>query len=823
MISDEDSKKPAAHTSFIEDPQNQNSNKASEIEKPQFDAGQMIAHYKIICKIGSGGMGEVYLAEDVRLGRRVALKILSEQFVKDNYRLHRFRQEARAASALNHPNIITIHDIGDADAVSFITTEFIEGETLRQRLSKEKMSIPEVLNIALQISSALSAAHQAGIIHRDLKPENIMLRMDGYVKLLDFGLAKLSEKAQENNIDSMSDFTETRPGIVIGTGSYMSPEQARGQEVDASTDVFSFGVMLYEMISGKKPFRGPTTSDVIVEILTKEPKSLDKFKQLPIELKEIITRCMQKKRQLRYQSARDVQTDLQALKQQIDSGANVSTAKIRQDHSRGIYRNVLLGLSIIAIVVAIGFMFYSRSGTKTSAVKIKSVAVLPLKSLDEKEEMDRIGLKLADALIQRLGRLNQIVVRPTRAIQKYQGESLNPIDAGREQNVDAVFDGSFQRAGERLRVTARLLQVNDGHQLWEGTFDESSSDPFALQDMLTEQAAQAILPELTGADRELITKHDTENAEANRYYTEGRYQWSRRNYEGMRKGIQLFEEAIKLDPNYARAYSGLSDSYITLADYGDLPAKEAYPKAKEAAQMALSLDGTSFEAYTSLAMVKSNYEWDWVGADVAFKRAIQMNPNYATAHQWYAEFLAGMNRKTEALDHIHQAEELDPLSLIIQAIEASILNYAREYDRAIDQAQRVIQRDPNFAEVYAYLGLAYAQKGMYRESMDSYEKYSTLMGRNTPEASAIRTAPVSGEKDYWLKMIELAKPPTGSDFDYAVSWSRLGEKSKAIGMLEKACENRSNSILYFKVDPNLDPLRSDPRFQALLKRVNLAL
>jgi serine/threonine-protein kinase len=813
-------KKSDSETSLINFSQPQD--ESSKNKKPYSDIGESIAHYKIISRIGSGGMGEVYLAEDTRLGRRVALKVLTEEFVKDSYRLHRFRAEARAASALNHPNIITIHDIGQSGQIHFITTEFIEGKTLRQRLAKGPMETSELLHIALQVAGALSVSHQAGIVHRDLKPENIMLRTDGYVKLLDFGLAKLSEQSQQNGILSSIGVTEEmRPGIVIGTVSYMSPEQARGQAVDASTDVFSFGVMLYEMLTGSRPFNGSTVSDVIVEILTKEPPHPDRFKELPDELKRIVKKCMEKDRQNRYHSARDLLIDLQALKQQLDSGVSASTRGRNNQDSPKISRAVLIGLPIVILMISIGYLFWKRSSPKENTFSLRSVAVLPFKSLDANEDRDAIGLKLADALIQRLGRLHQIIVRPIRAVQKYEGQTLNPVDAGREQNVDAVFDASFQRAGERLRVTARLLRVTDGQQLWEGTFEENSTDPFELQDMLAEQAAQALLPQLTGADRELIARHDTENAEANRYYTEGRYHWNRRNFESMKKSIELFEKALALDPKYARAYAGLADSFITFADNGGITALEAYPKAKHAAEKAISLDSSSFEAYTALAMVKSNYEWDWPSAEAMFRRAIKMNPHYATAHQWYAEFLSGMGRTNEALEQIHHAQELDPLSLIIQSIEGAILNYAREYDRAIVQCQRVIQRDPNFAEVYAYLGFAYEQKGMFREAMDSYQKYSTLMGRNTPEATAIRSAPVSGAQDYWLKMIELAKPPTGSDFDYALAWSKLGETGKAIKTLEEACEKRSNNVLYFKVNPNLDPLHSDPRFQALLKRVNL--
>ncbi len=453
--------------------------------------------------------------------------------------------------------------------------------------------------------------------------------------------------------------------------------------------------------------------------------------------------------------------------------------------------------------------------------EIRTVAVLPLKALDADEKDPELGLKLADALIQRLGRLRQVVIRPTRAVQGYEGKTLDPLEAGREQQVDAVLDGSLQRSGERLRLRVQLLRVSDGQQMWAQTFDESGADPFFLQDALAEQAAQALVPQLTGAERKLVAKRDTENVEANRLYTEGRYYWNKRNVEGIRKSVELLEQAVALDPRYARAYAALADSYITLSDYDLLPSSEAFPKARDAAQKALAIDDSQAEAYTALAMIKARYDWDWAGADRTFQQAIEKNPNYATARQWYAEFLTGMGRHHEALEQIHQAQQLDPLSLIIESIEALNLNYAQDYDGAIAQCRSVIRRDPSFGEVYAYLGFAYEQKGMFREAMDAYQQYSTLSGYNTPAAAAIRSAPVSDARDYWKKMVELSKPPTGSQLGAAQAWARLGESDKALALLEQACARRSYGILYLKVQPNLDPLRRDPRFKNLMRRVAL--
>ena len=453
--------------------------------------------------------------------------------------------------------------------------------------------------------------------------------------------------------------------------------------------------------------------------------------------------------------------------------------------------------------------------------EIRTVAVLPLKALDADEKDPELGLKLADALIQRLGRLRQVVIRPTRAVQGYEGKTLDPLEAGREQQVDAVLDGSLQRSGERLRLRVQLLRVSDGQQMWAQTFDESGADPFFLQDALAEQAAQALVPQLTGAERKLVAKRDTENVEANRLYTEGRYYWNKRNVEGIRKSVELLEQAVALDPRYARAYAALADSYITLSDYDLLPSSEAFPKARDAAQKALAIDDSQAEAYTALAMIKARYDWDWAGADRTFQQAIEKNPNYATARQWYAEFLTGMGRHHEALEQIHQAQQLDPLSLIIESIEALNLNYAQDYDGAIAQCRSVIRRDPSFGEVYAYLGFAYEQKGMFREAMDAYQQYSTLSGYNTPAAAAIRSAPVADARDYWKKMVELSKPPTGSQLGAAQAWARLGESDKALALLEQACARRSYGILYLKVQPNLDPLRRDPRFKNLMRRVAL--
>mgnify|MGYP003580928845 CR=1 FL=1 len=551
---------------------------------------------------------------------------------------------------------------------------------------------------------------------------------------------------------------------------------------------------------------------------TKQLRSL-----LSGDVDSILLMAMRKEPEQRYASVKDFSDDIE---RHLSGRPVIARKKMRWHVRRKLSAkwkaaSAVLFLFLLLLVGARLLIRSPSSKPQAASPSFKTVAVLPLRSLDANGDQT-LGLKLTDALIQRLGRLRQIVVRPTSAVQGYESKTRDPLEAGREQHVDVVLDGSFQRDGERLRLRVQLLRVSDGQQLWAKAFDEQSADPFYLQDALAEQAAQALLPQLTGAERQLVARRDTENIEANRLYTEGRYYWNKRNVEGIRTSVDLLRQALALDPQYARASAALADCYITLSDYNLLPAGEAFPKAREAAQEALATDDSLGEAYTALAMIKASYDWDWKGADEAFQRAIEVNPNYATAHQWYSEYLAAMGRHDEALNEIRRAQQIDPLSLIIQSVEAWILYYKRDYDGMLAQCQRVIDRDPTFGEVYAYLGLAYEQKGMFRQAMDAFQKYSTLMGYNTPAASAIRAKPISNARDYWQRLAALAKPPTGSEFDGALALAQLGESDRAIDLLESACDKRDYQIMYLRVNPNLDSLRAHPRFKDLLRRVALA-
>ncbi len=485
------------------------------------------------------------------------------------------------------------------------------------------------------------------------------------------------------------------------------------------------------------------------------------------------------------------------------------------------------GVLLVGLALALTQPWGSReSREKKAAATIRSLAVLPFKPIGAGEEDEYLGLGMADALITKLSNLRELNIRPTSAVRKYGARDQDPVAAARELGVEAVVEGNVQRVGERVRVTVQLVSVRDGAPLWAETFDEHFTDIFAVQDRISEQVARALTLTLNTDERELLTKRYTENYEAYRLYLKGRYFWNKRTVEGLNKGIDYFNEAIEKDPSYALAYVGLADSYSLLSDYNGLPPKESYPRAREAAEKALELDERLAEAHAALAFIKAAYDWDWPGAEREYRRAIELNPNYETAHQWYAEYLSGQGRHEEALAEIRRAKEINPLSLIINAVEAWVLYHAREYDQSIAQSRKVVEMDPNFAEVYEYLKRCYDQKGMYREAIAARQMRRKLAGYDAEETAALReAAAATSARVYWQKRLEQeleeAKREPSTPFDMAEIFAQLGRKDEAFAWLEKAYEERSFLMMYLKVAPKLDPLRSDPRYADLLRRVGL--
>ncbi len=789
-------------------------------------AGTFLGRYEIRAPLGAGGMGEVYLARDTNLDRTVALKILPVTVASDQGRMRRFIREAKAVSALNHPNIIIIHEIGQADSVHFIATEFVEGVTLRQHMTSTRMKLSEVLDVTIQMVGALAAAHAAGIVHRDIKPENIMVRTDGYVKVLDFGLAKLT-KSHASDSEAVTMFA-TEPGRVIGTIAYMSPEQARGLTVDARTDLFSLGIMLYEMIAGRLPFEGATASEMIASILEKEPPLLARYsREVPSDLERIVMKALAKDREERFQTVKDLLIDLRRVKQRLEFEAELERSVPPDLNSKVVVATGGGQSQLSPTKEPAGFSSPNSTAPlpgrgRRSRKAIDSLAVLPLVNASADPNTEYLSEGITESIINSLSQIPKLRVMARSTVFRYKGRETDPQEVGRDLNVRAVLTGRVLQLGDRLIIKAELVNVADGSQLWGEQYNRELSDIFALQEEIAQQISEKLRIKLTGEEKKRLTKRYTENTEAYQFYLKGRFYWNKRTSEAAKKGIEYFEQAIEKDPNYALAYAGLADSYALLGGYDVLRPKDSYPRARAAATKALEIDDTLAEAHTSIARIRMAFDWDWLAAEREFKRAIELNPNYATAHHWYGMYLVRMGRFDEALSEIKQAQKLDPLSLIINADMGAPLFFARQYDQAIEQHRKTLEMDLNFPPTHLRLGAAYEQKGMYQEAIAEYQRAIELSGDNTKTSVVLGYAyAVSGRRAEAQKELDQLKEQSNSPYDIAMIYTALGDKEQAFEWLEKAYEDRSGGLVFLKVDPGLDSLRSDPRFADLLRRVGL--
>lgn len=785
-----------------------------------------VGPFKILSRLGSGGMGEVYLAEDSRLGRKVALKILPEYFSNDQDRVARFKQEAKAASALNHPNVATIYETGEAEGVGYIAMEYVEGETLDAKISGRPLGSTEITEIASQVADALDEAHSLRITHRDIKSANIMLTARGHAKVLDFGLAKLAVTRQEGLISDMPTERLTAPGIVMGTVQYMSPEQALGKDLDQRTDIFSLGVVMYEMATGRLPFSAATAPETIDRITHGQPEAIARFNyDLPAELERIIRKCLEKDRERRYQTARELLVDLKNLKR--DSGsAGARTAGAFAGAQNHVWRWTLVAMAILLAGVA-GVYLLVRDNSGRSSVAgtgIKSIAVLPFKPLVEQNRDESLELGMAESLIARLSNVREISVRPVSAVRKYAGLEQDALAAGREQKVDAVLEGNLQRSGENLRVTVRLVRLRDESSLWAGQFDEKFTNILAVQDSISGRVAGILAQTLTGQEKERLKKQPTENTEAYELYLKGRYHLNRLTDDGFLKGLEYFQRVIDKDPNFALAYVGIAESYNDLAGFNVRPPREVYPKAKSAALMALKLDDTLAQAHTALAMVNCTFDWDWAGAEREFKRAIELNPSDSDAHYYYSYYFAFIGQFDNAIAEIRKAQELDPVSLAKLTGLAQVLVIARRYDEGLEQCRKALEMDPNLGFAHWLLGLAYMYKGSYEPAILALQKSIPLSGDSPDEAAALAHAyALSGRRTEARKILEELKQQAKRRYispgAMADIYGSLGDKDQAFALLEKAYEERDNMVVLLKVEPMFDPLRSDPRFTVLLRRV----
>ena len=757
---------------------------------------EMISHYHLLEKLGAGGMGEVYLAEDTNLGRTVALKILPTDLAHGRERLRRFLQEARAAAALHHPNVAHIYEIGEFDGINFIAMEYVEGQTLDAKINHQPLDVGEVIEIGIEIADALTEAHAKGITHRDIKPTNIILTPRSEVKVLDFGLAKVTTVAGAELHRAASDVStqiRTTPGMVMGTVQYMSPEQAMGRDVDHRSDIFSLGVVVYEMVTGRLPFSGETVTEIIDSIAHVQPEAIARFNySVSTELEHIIRKCLEKDKERRYQSARELLVDLKNL--QRDSNASAGTAA----QSRG----------------------------KRSRKSINSLAVLPLVNASADPNAEYLSDGITESIINSLAQLPKLRVMARSTVFRYKGREVDPKEVGRNLNVRAVLVGRVLRLDNRLVIKTELVDTTDGAQLWGEQYNLSPSDILAVQEEIAIKISEKLQVKLTAQEQKRVIKRYTENNEAYEAYLKGRYYWNKRTAEGFKKGIEYFQQAIEKDQYYALAYAGLADSYILLATYNILPPTDAIPKARMAAMKALEIDDKLAEAHISLATIEGEHEWNWSIADKEFKQAIKINPNYAIAHQWYGEYLVVMGRFDEALAGIKRAHQLDPLSLVVNLALGDVFYYTRRYDEAIEQYQKTLEIDSNFAWAHSWLGSAYLQKALYAEAIAELENARELSGREPLIVAWLGYAfALAGEKDKARDMLdelkERSKREYISPYYLAILYAGLDEKDQAFEYLEKAYEERTSWLLRLKAEPKFDSLRSDQRFADLLHRVGL--
>ena len=832
--------------------------------------GTKLGRYEIRSKIGAGGMGEVYLAQDTKLDRKVALKILPAEVASHQDRMRRFVQEAKAASALNHPNIITIHEIDETDKVLFIATEFIDGETLRAHGRKASMKLGEVLDVAGQIASALSVAHTAGIVHRDIKPENVMLRRDGIVKVLDFGLAKLTERLPPESVETEAPTraaVNTEPGVVMGTALYMSPEQARGLQVDARTDIFSLGGLIYEMIAGRMPFEGSNIHEILASLLSdKETPPLARYaREVPTELERIVAKALRKNRDERYQSIKDMLLDLRSLKQELEferklerslpprAEARASTSQVAEpavpvspsrastsaefvrstspripvssaefivsgikQHKRG----AALVLSVVLLAIGISYWFFV--GRSSNVTAIDSIAVMPFENMTHDQNTEYFSDGVTESLINSLSQLPHVKVIARNSVFRYKNQTPDLQQVARQLNVQAVLTGRVLVQGDTLGVSVELTDTQNNTQLWGQHYTRKAADILAVQDEIARQVTDTLRVRLTGVQHEQVTKRYTENAEAYRLYLQGRYYMNEFSEENLNRSIPFFDQAIALDPRYALAYAARGESFFSMGDLS-LPMREAMPKAKQDIAAALSIDDRLVEARTTLANIKFQYDWDFVGAKEDFKQVIALNPNYAEAHHQYAYYLAMTGKPMEGGAEMELAEQLDPVNPSIKVDLCLPYYLARQFDQSIAQARNALEMFPNFYIAHMVLGMALFYKGDYTTGIEELQKAKTMEPTPLVIGNLGYAYAKSGRKDQARKSLaelkELSKGRYVAAYWTAVIYVGLDEKDEAFAWLEKAYQERSWWLVWIKMDPMVDSLRSDSRFKDLIRRI----
>jgi serine/threonine protein kinase/Tfp pilus assembly protein PilF len=778
----------------------------------QLSSGTRIGAYDIVELLGAGGMGEVYLAEDRRLRRQVALKILPRELAADAERKRRFLQEAHAASILVHPHICVIYELGESQGLLYISMEHIEGETLSDRLRRGAMSIPEIVKLGTEIADGVDDAHAKGITHRDLKPANIMISARGHVKVLDFGLAKLRSDASLPDDDESTGFRSVA-GTLMGTVPYMSPEQALGRDVGHRSDIFSLGVILYEMVTGRLPFSGATSAERIANIAHVTPESPSKLQpQTPAELERIILKCLEKDPDSRYQSARELEVDLR----------NVERRSGQPQRSR-VPPSWRIAIVVIAAAVTIAVAMFVRSKL-TEHRDVESLAVLPFINATQDASNDYLSDGISDTLINNLSQIPNLRVMARSTTFHYKAQTIDPMRVGKELGVSAILAGNVVSRGNLLRIQAELIRSADGSQIWGSQYSGQASDAASFQQRIAADVIRVIRGRLeAGAQQAKISKRGTEDPEAYRLYLKGEYARNRVTNDSLVTAAQLFQQSIDRDPKFALAYVGLADTYLSFESYVDRMSTDSLPRARAAAMKALEIDDTMAEAYASLAMVHFN-SWEWEEAEKNFKRSIELNPNYGQANADYATFLVSMSRIPEALEQAKVAQQLEPLSPVINSETAGVKLIAGQVDEGIADLQRILEVEPNMSLAHQWLAFAYLRKKNFDAAIEETQKEIQTSGNTTLAIAnsayiyhaAGRPQEAKMAADEVIRRVVFTPP-----LDMACAYLAMGDRDAAFQWLERGIIDHSGTMNYITWPPWFDDVQNDPRYAALLKRMRL--
>jgi len=794
-----------------------------EMPKEELIRGSTLANrYEIIEELGKGGMGRVYRVEDTKLKQEVALKLIKFEIAKDKETIERFRNELKTARMIAHKNVCRMFDLGEAEGAHFITMEYVRGENLKNMIRVSgQLGIGTAVSAAEQVCEGLSEAHRLGVVHRDLKPSNIMIDREGNVRIMDFGIAR-----------SLESRGITEVGMLIGTPEYMSPEQVEGKEADQRSDIYSLGIILYEMVTGKVPFEGDTPFTIGVKHkseMPQNPKELNS--QIPDDLSRLILQCLAKEKERRYQTAEELRRDLERIGKGIPTTERIIPVR-RPLTSKEITvkftvkKFFIPAASIVALVV-IGMILWQavfRKAVFPTAPSQHSVAVLPFIDLSPQKEHEWLSDGISEAMITALSRLKGLRVPARTSSFFFKGKDPDIQEIGQKLNVENVLEGSVQVAGDVLRVNAQLISVKDGFHLWSDKFDLKLEDVFSIQDEIAQEVVKALKVRLLGEEEIQLTKKYTDNLEAYNLYLQGRFFWNKRDRGNLEKSIEYFEKALEKDPNYALAYAGLADSYMVLGNNAFVSPAEAYPKARELALKALEMDHRLAEAHATLALIEIDYDWDWAGADEEFKLALQIDPGYGFAHAGYAFLLSCLGRHEEAIKEIKTARDLDPLSPRIVANVGFVIYNSRKYDHALKELKKAIELYPEHAQNYIYAARIYAALNRYEEAYAALQRYKEITGAESQTYLAYVYAKWGKREEaeeLLQKTVERSKRSYISLTYIAPIYGFLGDIDQALSLLEKAYLERDNRLCYLKIDPRYDPLRSDPRFKALLKKMNL--